>query len=316
MAERGSQPRGRSARARQPGAVHPRVLAAARAGGIDYNLIEAFDQPWKRRLEGTVGGHWGLLDAAGAAKFPLRGALAEEPTWHRAWIAGAVLGGLMALAARAGVLPFVRRRPGAVPIAAAGLAGAASGGVLWAQLGFLAESSRTALEWAVGGLLTVSAGAAAVLLGGAIARAIGAPAPGADATGVLRPAAAIVRARAVPGDPGAWLALARLLFLFAAAAQCLMLVFDARYRDFPLALFAVPAAGFALLALTPHAQRPAGVEERLLAMVTVAAVPMVAVQETLANAHALAWCGLCLLLGGAALWPTPAGRRTREHEHA
>src|SRR5581483_6997234 len=23
--------------------------------------IEAFDQPWKRLLEGTVGGHWGLL---------------------------------------------------------------------------------------------------------------------------------------------------------------------------------------------------------------------------------------------------------------
>ena len=27
------------------------------------NLIEAYDQPWKRQLEGTVGGHWGIYDA-------------------------------------------------------------------------------------------------------------------------------------------------------------------------------------------------------------------------------------------------------------
>src|SRR5438876_920503 len=26
--------------------------------------IEAYDQPWKRQLEGTVGGYWGLLDSA------------------------------------------------------------------------------------------------------------------------------------------------------------------------------------------------------------------------------------------------------------
>ena len=28
----------------------------------DYNIIEAFDQPWKRLSEGAVGGHWGLFD--------------------------------------------------------------------------------------------------------------------------------------------------------------------------------------------------------------------------------------------------------------
>lgn len=28
--------------------------------GIDYNVIEAFDQPWKRRFEGAMGGAWGL----------------------------------------------------------------------------------------------------------------------------------------------------------------------------------------------------------------------------------------------------------------
>ena len=27
------------------------------------NLIEAYDQPWKRQLEGTVGGYWGLFNS-------------------------------------------------------------------------------------------------------------------------------------------------------------------------------------------------------------------------------------------------------------
>jgi len=319
IGETGWPSAGRSRAGAVPGRVNQarfvrEFLVAAGARGIDYNLIEAFDQPWKRGLEGTVGGHWGLLGAEGEAKFPLRGPLAEDPEWRRGWTVAAVLAGLMALAAGTGLLPFVRRRPGAAAIAAAGLAGAASGGVLCAQLAFLAQSSRTALEWTVGGLLTAAAGVAAILAGAAIAGAIDAPAAGADAPGPLRPAAEVVRARAAPGDAAAWLALARFVILFAAAAQCLMLVFDARYRDFPLALFAVPAAGFALLALVSRAHRRAGTEERLLAAVIVAAAPLIAVEETTANAHALAWCGLCLLLGGAVLGPWLVGGRSRERE--
>src|SRR5258708_26243719 len=37
------------------------VMARARAKNYRVNLIEAFDQPWKRYLEGTVGGYWGLF---------------------------------------------------------------------------------------------------------------------------------------------------------------------------------------------------------------------------------------------------------------
>ncbi|MGC1346988.1 MAG: beta-1,6-glucan synthase, partial [Methyloceanibacter sp.] len=35
------------------------VVEAANAEDWKVNLIEAFDQPWKRLLEGTVGGYWG-----------------------------------------------------------------------------------------------------------------------------------------------------------------------------------------------------------------------------------------------------------------
>src|SRR5215213_8253308 len=39
------------------------ILDAAKREGFRVNLIEAYDQPWKRQLEGTVGGYWGLFDA-------------------------------------------------------------------------------------------------------------------------------------------------------------------------------------------------------------------------------------------------------------
>ncbi|MBX7149531.1 beta (1-6) glucans synthase [bacterium] len=37
------------------------VVALAHEKGWDYNLIEAFDQKWKRNSEGAVGGNWGLF---------------------------------------------------------------------------------------------------------------------------------------------------------------------------------------------------------------------------------------------------------------
>ena len=40
------------------------VLERGKRERFRVNVIEAFDQPWKRALEGTVGGHWGLFDDA------------------------------------------------------------------------------------------------------------------------------------------------------------------------------------------------------------------------------------------------------------
>ena len=39
------------------------VVAQGKRENYRVNLIEAYDQPWKRKLEGTVGGYWGLYDA-------------------------------------------------------------------------------------------------------------------------------------------------------------------------------------------------------------------------------------------------------------
>ena len=53
---------------------------------IDYNLMEAFDQPWKEPFEGRVGAYWGMFGADRAPKFSLTGPVVEDPTWP--WKAG------------------------------------------------------------------------------------------------------------------------------------------------------------------------------------------------------------------------------------
>jgi exo-beta-1,3-glucanase (GH17 family)/cellulose synthase/poly-beta-1,6-N-acetylglucosamine synthase-like glycosyltransferase len=67
-------------------------VARADAYGIDYNVIEAFDQPWKTN-EGGVGAYWGLFDASRQPKFNWVGPI-NDPDYPK--IAGlAVLIGLL-----------------------------------------------------------------------------------------------------------------------------------------------------------------------------------------------------------------------------
>ncbi len=54
-----------------------RFVAQAQHRGIGYNLIEAYDQPWKTS-EGRVGPHWGLLTADGRLKFQLDGPVTTD----------------------------------------------------------------------------------------------------------------------------------------------------------------------------------------------------------------------------------------------
>ncbi|HEY8276874.1 MAG TPA: beta-1,6-glucan synthase [Methyloceanibacter sp.] len=59
------------------------VIAAAKEGNWKVNYIEAFDQPWKRLLEGTVGGYWGLFDAkAREPKFHFGEPVSNHPHWR------------------------------------------------------------------------------------------------------------------------------------------------------------------------------------------------------------------------------------------
>jgi glucan 1,3-beta-glucosidase len=97
-----------------------------------------------------------------------------------------------------------------------------------------------------------------------------------------------------PGSaPPAWLSLG---WLFALAWYDLLLVFDGRYRDFPLGLYALPCLGYALVAwLDPQPARPP-LEHRLLAGLLPALGTLVVVQEVGLNLTAWLWLGLNLAL--------------------
>ncbi|WP_198305399.1 glycosyl hydrolase [Arcobacter vandammei] len=47
----------------------------------NYNIIEAFDQPWKRVSEGAVGGYWGLFDADRNDKNVFAGDVSNFPNY-------------------------------------------------------------------------------------------------------------------------------------------------------------------------------------------------------------------------------------------
>ncbi|GAB4254288.1 MAG: hypothetical protein Kow0065_01140 [Methylomicrobium sp.] len=73
------------------------LVRIAHDNGFDYNIVEAFNQPWKSELEGAVGANWGLYSATRQQVFPLTGSVIERPDWmQRFWYSSAI-GYLLAL---------------------------------------------------------------------------------------------------------------------------------------------------------------------------------------------------------------------------
>jgi len=63
----------------------------AQARGLDYFVMEAYDQPWKTSFEGRAAGYWGMYDLDGHAKWSMTGPVTEHPHWL-GWALGATLG--------------------------------------------------------------------------------------------------------------------------------------------------------------------------------------------------------------------------------
>ena len=83
-----------------PGRIEQAVVlrdfvSRAEAYGIDYNIVEAIDQPWKT-FEGGVGPYWGLFDASREAKFSWTGPITDPDYLKRAGLA-VLLGLLLSL---------------------------------------------------------------------------------------------------------------------------------------------------------------------------------------------------------------------------
>ena len=258
---------------------------ASQENGLDYNLIEAFDQPWKRASEGTVGGHWGVFDEQRRAKFSWTGEVAAQPEWRVRLAVSEILALALFVAA------FGRALPAGRWLALAILAQSAAT-VFVVQAEFVFVSSRNALEWAIGAgglaLGFLVAGAASFCLARGFGDAARPPPVAEVSSWLARPKVSTVDLALVFG-------LARFAFLVAAVAQTLGLLFDGRYRGFPVAGFVVPAAIFAVMAFLGGRQRPdpGGLA---LALVLAAGGIAVAVIEGPANHQALGWTATALTI--------------------
>ena len=234
-----------------------------------YNLIEAFDQPWKRALEGAMGGHWGMLDAKGELRIVLDGSQTVDPLTPLLWTwtgLGALLGAALgaALGAWRGAL-------------LAALCGGWLAPLAWLQWQMLHTWSRSPLEWGVGGLYALLALSSAVLAAAWLA-----------AHGRSRLCAVIWRAMG-------WLSLA---LLFATVWMALTLLVDGRYRPLLWPMLWAPVGLLLLLPKRPRHWPGARPQARLLAFVGVCAAAALVWQEsglnTQAVATALLWCGLAV----------------------
>lgn len=244
-------------------------VAMAEKEGWRYNLIEAFDQPWKRGSEGAVGGYWGLFDADRQDKGVLAGPVSNVPYW-KAWLAvgGLIFLGTLTLGGR------VRNTRSALLLPLLGTLAACSIGA-WGDLARV--TTRFASEWLWVGLLTLLN--LLVLAHAALTMSARAGWRGRVFDWLERRAGWLVAAAG-----------------FAAAVMMLEMVFDPRYRSFASMAFVLPAL--------VYVSRPVSVPRREIALLTFmigAGIAPQLYQEGLLNQQAWGWA-LVSVLTVAALW--------------
>ena len=269
---------------------------------IQYNLIEAFDQPWKRQQEGTVGGYWGLYDTAGQAKFALQGPVQESSRSQLGyWCAG--------LGALAAVLLWCWRTARRAPARLLQLlsAGALLGALLPLQWQYLSVTNRGLSEWLLSTLVVLAGNVLSVwllLVSGLSAQgelpkpaSLGTSLLGFDRRGLPKP----------PAGANPVLGLLRLIVLIGLSYVCLGLAIDARYRGFPISLYVLPLATLTVLQLEQRQgwrivrqQMP---EEWLLTLLCGLSAVIFAIREGLNNPPALLLAGLVLCFAASQLWP-------------
>ncbi len=250
IGETGWPSRGRWRQSAAPSRVNEAVflrafVSLADREGVDYNLIEAFDQNWKYADEGVAGANWGIWSADRVQKFPLADAVTEHPDWP--WYAG--LGALSAVLLLIGAGKSALRM--ALPAFALGNAFA---------LASLATLPMLYNSWLwVDALVNLPLQALfAVLTMRRIADFIS----GGQGAGIsgAQTLAAVRRGRL----PICYDAIS-FIFLVSAAVFEALLVFDGRYRDAPIPVFAIPIVAAALRLRLSDAPMSLGWEETLAA---------------------------------------------------
>ena len=66
-------------------------LNRADAEKVTYYIVEAFDQPWKKSIEGSAGAYWGIFNADRQPKYPMDGDVITMPGWKNWAVAAAAI---------------------------------------------------------------------------------------------------------------------------------------------------------------------------------------------------------------------------------
>lgn len=245
-------------------------LQVAHEKNWQYNIIEAIDQPWKRTLEGTVGGYWGIYDVNFNPKFSLSTPVAEH-TDKALPIYLALIGAMILLA----LALFSRENRTGALLGAASLGGV-SGLVAMLQYGYLIAACRDATEWlALGGVALI--GWMAILCQPwHIAK------PSVSSCNIIQ-----------------WV---RYLLILAAIYSSYVIYVDGRYRDYPNLIFILPAIIFGLgLMLSRRTPNNQNWLNYLLCPLLVILALLCFLKEP-NNSAAIVWLGInCLLAIGH--WP-------------
>jgi exo-beta-1,3-glucanase (GH17 family) len=216
------------------------ILELAKRENFRVNLIEAYDQPWKRELEGTVGGYWGLFDSGRrAVKYPPGIPVSNYPAWKLQMGCGMALS---ILVFGAGWLTL-RRRPWKPRLAS------------WMAVGIYATTAGILLGVAADKVFYESYGVGGWLGWGALLlAAIGSPVLCANALMAGRALPTFLELLG-PREARTRSGLTVILGLVLASAvligseTALGLVFDPRYRDFPFAALTMAVVPFSILTL-------------------------------------------------------------------
>ncbi|MGA7016873.1 MAG: beta-(1-6) glucans synthase [Pseudolabrys sp.] len=255
------------------------VLALSKREKFNVNIIEAFDQPWKRALEGTVGGHWGLFDAATRApKFAGAQAVSNHPLWI--WQG---VGGIIFTVIIFAVATSVRTKDTPPSLWLAVSMNALVGGILigWTVENVSIESLGLG-GWSRSLSLAAVAIAAPIVL--SVATICGTPVPAFFR--ILGPKNERMQ-NPVATSAGVIL-IATMLLAFVVA---LALVFDPRYRDFPFAPLTAAVVPFVVhrfVVAQPKGTRPTA--EIAGAVVLALSVIYILFNEGFANWQSLWLC--------------------------
>jgi exo-beta-1,3-glucanase (GH17 family) len=254
------------------------ILALGKRENFRVNIIEAFDQPWKRWTEGSTGRYWGIYDRASKSpKFTFGGAISNHPHWVLLAFAGIVLAALTF-----GAVWWKSDEKTATP-------------QLWPRIAALAFVPAVLLGWAIE-RVPIESYSVGGWLRSFVLVAIAALAPivcaAACATGHALPPFAFLLGRRNETRDALGVALAGIFMVLTLLSlqEALGLVFDPRYRDFTFAPLGAAAFAFLMLTFTAPASGPRAAAETVAAAALAGSAIYIMPNETFANWQAIWFC--------------------------